>query len=71
MSIVVSRDKKKTSPKDVAKRIAELKIKAKAKIKSSADGSGRKSASTAKKPKSPKSDWYPKAKERFAITPKS
>ena len=71
MSIVVSRDKKKTSPKDVAKRIAERKIKAKAKIKSSTDGSGRKSASTAKKSKSLKADWYPKAKERFAITPKS
>ncbi|MBW8617436.1 MAG: hypothetical protein KGO21_01890 [Hyphomicrobiales bacterium] len=67
----MSGDKKKTSPKDVAKRIAERKIKAKAKIKSSADGSGRKSASTAKKPKSTESDWYPKAKERFAITPKS
>ena len=67
----MSGDKKKTSPKDVAKRIAERKIKAKAKMKSSADGSGRKSSSTAKKSKSPKVDWYPKAKERFAITPKS
>lgn len=67
----MSRDKKKTSPKDVAKRIAERKIKAKAKIKSSADGSGRKSASTVKKSRSSESDWYPKAKERFAITPKS
>ena len=66
VSVMMS-DDKKTSPKNVAKRMAERKLKGEAK----GGMEGKKAKPSIKKPKSPSADWYQAAKARISISSRS
>jgi len=67
MPTIGASDNKKTSPKNVAKRMAERKLKGETNV----GMEGKKPKPIIKKPKSPSADWYQPTKARISISSRS